>query len=103
MVEDDLVLDEVGQGVVVADLQLRPLGPEVFLVLPLREVGAVLHDELCVMLLEALAPLDLIVDGGPAAAQHFGDLIRLGSGFKRPFHLEAILPAQVLVFLSLCH
>ena len=55
------------------------------------------------MLLEALAPLDLIVDGGPAAAQHFGDLVRLSSGLERPFHLEAILPAQVLVFLSLCH
>lgn len=47
----DLTIYEFGQGEVVAQLQVRPFGPEVFLIFALRHVGAVFHDKLCVVLL----------------------------------------------------
>ena len=96
----DLALYEFGQGEVVAQLQVRPFGPEVFLIFALCHVGAVFHDKLCVVLLHTLAPVDFVVYGRPTTADHFGDLRRFGPGPKCALYFQPFFPLNVLPLLS---
>ena len=81
----DLPLHEVGKSMIPAQFYFRPLGPQMLLVLPFRHLRAVLLLEyVSLFLLEAHAPLDLVVYGLNTHAQHFGDLRRFPAGFQRP-------------------
>ena len=82
---------------VIANLEVRPLGPEVFLVFALRHLRAVAPDKLIVRgHLLGPAPFDFVVDGLFAHAQRLSDLGLAVTHLEHLFNDQAILPLQLM-------
>lgn len=99
----DLGDQVVGQLVVVADLQLRPLGAEVGLIAGLCAFGVVsgLGGVVAVEVLIG-APLQLPVDGRMMDAELLGDVRRLHSCADEGVELDALGRRQMAPVLSHC-
>ena len=92
----DLADQVVGELVVVADLQLRALRPQVGLIPSLRPVGVV-SDLGRVVAVQVFigAPLELPVDGGVMDADLLGDVHDLHAGAPEGVDLRALRWCQV--------
>ena len=92
----DLGLHVSSKGVVIADFQIRPLGPQVFLILALCNLRAVaLLKGVFIRLLDAHTALDFIVNGLFAFAQCLCNFGNRRADAQHTINDEPIFPLNV--------